>query len=453
MRVLISFVVLYVHAFNPTQNLLPQYRIGFVLRQQSNESINGSVKIGVSSSNSYYQRPIQKRSSPRRPRKPKHYWNDPENIRKELHLFWKELGINTSDDQQLYIPNEYMLNYFSRNDIRAAIYQIGGRESLAYELDAQVIPGKWTDAVKLDIVKQVLPLMEEKKSNSTESKTRQSQSKQLDMDITQVTTKGFWSKEKAIKELYAYLETYRRHKQRPAVYMPQLSEIKPSKLFNALSRFKKLPSTSMVEDDIHSAAGLIQYKEWNYFESQLSLLTELECYLDLHHSSEDIFPEPTDILENGYNNLNDLIRIHGGKVLLADKFDMKLSSGISSGYSYGRFSIQFAVQLLVFIRNQYMLLDPPLQCTHISMPTENDLIRSEHKNLADQVIEYGGYESVARRLGLEFFDGVDNVMDKERFQKAKLLWKERHNDEVVSSVKKRKTDGIAWDEELVVAEL
>ena len=100
-----------------------------------------------------------------------------------------------------------------------------------------------------------------------------------------------------------------------------------------------------------------------------------------------------------------------------------------------------------------MLLDPPLQCTHISMPTENDLIRAGHKDLANQVIEYGGYESVARRLGLEFFDGSSDGMENERFEKAKLLWKERHNDEVVSSVKKRKTDGVAWDEELVVAEL
>jgi len=445
MRALISFAVLYVHAFIPT-NLHSRYRNGFALFQQPNESINGSI-----SSNRYYQRPIQKRSSPRRPRKPKFYWNEPENIRKELHLFWKELGITTSDDQPLYIPNELILNYFKRNDLRAAIYQMGGRESLAHMLDAQVIPGKWIDAVKLDIVKQVLPLMEEK-CISTESKTQQSQSKQL--NITPASTKGFWSKEKAIKELYIYLETYRNDKQRPAVYMPQLSELKPSKLFNALSRYKKLPSTSMVEDDIHSAAGLIQYKEWSYFESQLSLLTELESYqCSYHNSSEEVFPEPTDVLENGHNNLNDLIRIHGGKVLLADKFDMKLSSGISCGYSYGRFSVKFAVQLLVFIRNQYMLLDPPLECTHISMPTENDLIRSGHKVLADQVVEYGGYESVARRLGLEFFDGGDNIMDKERFQKAKLLWKERHNDEVSSSVNRRKTDGVAWDEELVVAEL
>ena len=444
MRALISFAVLYAHAFIPT-NLYQRYRNGFALFQQPNESINGSI-----SSNSYYQRPIQKRSSPRRPRKPKLFWKNPENIRKELHLFWKELGINNSDDQ-LYLPNEHMLNYFKRNDLRAAIYQIGGRESLAHMLDAQVIPGKWIDAVELDIVKQVLPLMEEKKSNSTESKTRQPKQS----NIAPASTKGFWSKETAIKELYIYLETYRNHNQRPAVYMPQLSELKPSKLFNALSRFKKLPSTSMVvEDDINSAAGLIKYKEWSYFESQLSLLTELEIYLQSYHnSSEQIFPEPTDILENGHNNMNDLIRIHGGKVLLADKFDMKLSSGISSRYSYGRFSVRFAVQLLVFIRNQYLLLDPPLQCTHISMPTENDLIRSGHKDLADQVLEYGGYESVARRLGLEFFDGLSDGMENERFEKAKLLSKERHNDEVVSSVKKRKTDGVAWDEELVVTEL
>ena len=441
MRALISFAVLYVHAFTPPTNLHPRYRNEFALFQQPNESINGSVN--------YYQRPIQKRTSPRRPRKPKFYWTDSENIRKELYLFWEELGINTTDGH-LYIPNEHLLNYFKRNDLRAAIYQMGGRESLAHELDAQVIPGKWIDAVEFDIVKQVLTLMEEK-SISAERKTQQSKPKDI---LTSSSTKGFWSKETAIKELYIYLETYRNDKQRPSVYMPKLSELKPSKLFNALSRFKKLPSASMVEDDINSAAGLIQYKEWSYFESQLSLLTELECYLKLHHhSSEKVFPEPSDILENGHNNLNELIRIHGGKVLLADKFDMNLSSGISSGYSYGRFSVRFAVQLLVFIRNQYMLLDPPLECTHISMPTENDLIRAGHKDLANQVIEYGGYESVARRLGLEFFDGVDDVMDKERFEKAKLLWMERHNDELSTTVRRRKTDGVAWDEELVVAEL
>ena len=61
-------------------------------------------------------------------------------------------------------------------------------------------------------------------------------------------------------------------------------------------------------------------------------------------------------------------------------------------------------------------------------------------------------ESVARRLGLAFFD---DWMEEERYQEAKILWKERHNDGVLpnNAGKRRKRKGLAWDEDLVVDEL
>jgi len=222
-----------------------------------------------------------------------------------------------------------------------------------------------------------------------------------------------------------------------------------------------------------------------YFESQLQLYVELEYYLSLYHnSSEEYFPEPTDVQTRGHQQLYDLIRIHGGKTMLAQKLDMKYAWEVGSGAiestsrsnqrlmvakhgallprsdrSWGPFSLGFAVKLLHFIRSQYLLLNPPLSCAHISMPSESDLIRGGYEELATQVIWYGGYENVARKLGLQFFDEKSQWMDERAFRVAKLLWKNRHNENIIvfdgpaknSTV--GKTKGVPWNEELVVREL
>ena len=290
---------------------------------------------------------------------------------------------------------------------------------------------------------------------------------------------------------YQYLESYREIKQRPAVWMPQLAELKKthSKLFNACSRFKTLPymlpsfsafsSADEIDDDkIHSVSGLVSFREWRHFESQLHLFMELEIYLTLYHNgSEEDFPDPSDVLLHGHKQLYDLIRIHGGKTMLAQKLDMKFGWNTSDdvailnqtstitnkkvssprGYlRWGPFSVRFAIQLLQFIRSKYLLLNPPLSCAHISMPSESDLLRCGHVDLAAQVTRYGGYENVARRLGLLFFDVKSQQMEERLFRGMKTLWKSRHA-EVLSSnrggVSQVKRNGLAWDEDLVVEEL
>ena len=204
-----------------------------------------------------------------------------------------------------------------------------------------------------------------------------------------------------------------------------------------------------------------------FFESQLQLFVELKHYLNLHHNgSEEYFPEPDVVKKQGHQRLVDLIRIHGGKTLLAEKLDMKAALFLCSSRqppinSWGTFSVDFAVQLLHFIRSQYISLSPPLSPAHISMPTEKDLRSCGQHTLADQVIKYGGEESVARRLGLAYFDGKSS-MDERKYRGAKLLWKERHSNGVLTgasarfrneNVVGRKAKGVPWDENLVINEL
>jgi len=455
-----------------------------------------------------YQKPRQKRQSKSSTkRKPRYYWHSSDNLRRELYLFWEELDVDIHPNQPPPIPSEYLLNYFNRNDLRWGLSQMGGKENVAHVLGgAKIIPGRWREAIELEEVKKLLPRMgvENKGSDSKVSTTQQSHGDHYyggenntqthhtnhssstiipaPTSTTKIHAKEFWSKEKAIKELYQYLDSYRKCKRRPAVWMPLLAELSHegySKLFNACSRFQELPSSAEDNDeDIHSIAGLVSFREWRFFESQLQLFVELQHYLGLYHNgSDDMFPEPLVVLMHGHKQLYDLIRIHGGKTMLAQKLDMNFawdindlptentasmnaSSPIFSGRSYntntklswGAFNLGFAIQLLHLIRSQYLTLNPPLSSSHISMPSENDLLGCGHEELAEQVMLYGGYENVARRLGLAYFDCTSQQMEEMRFRRSKLLWKDRHN-RLRKDTIKRKRKGLPWNEDLVLKEL
>ena len=199
---------------------------------------------------------------------------------------------------------------------------------------------------------------------------------------------------------------------------------------------------------------------------ETKLFVELQQYLNLYHSgSEDYFPDPLDVLDNGHEHLFHLIRIHGGKVLLAQKLSMKLQNNEASRESdlnWGPFTFDFAIQLLHFIRSEFLNMSPPLAYPLISMPLERDLLRCGQDNLAALVVKYGGYENVARRLGLAFFDGKSRRMNEVVFKGARHLWKKRNSTVNVTDIKsstmllpnqKMKRKGVAWNKDLVVQEL
>ena len=116
-----------------------------------------------------YQKPRQVRQIPTK-RKPRNYWQSASNLRNELIQFWTSHNVpidRIHPGQPPPIPSEYILNFFERNDLRGAIASNGGREHVSYMLGgAKIIPGKWKDAVEIEEVKYLLPLMSSNEESS-----------------------------------------------------------------------------------------------------------------------------------------------------------------------------------------------------------------------------------------------------------------------------------------------
>ena len=158
---------------------------------------------------------------------------------------------------------------------------------------------------------------------------------------------------------------------------------------------------------ISKLAGLVPYKEWRYFESQLELFIELKKYLAIHEEGrEDFFPKLGQIQNNGNERLYDLVMEFGGRKVIATRLNMEYQAQtkvpLFQGMSFGKFSLGFAIRLMHFIRNQMLAQEPPLENATIRMPTMKELISKGENELAKEVIKYGGHECTARRLNLTF---------------------------------------------------
>mmetsp|Transcript_16099 Transcript_16099/g.24157 ORF Transcript_16099/g.24157 Transcript_16099/m.24157 type:complete len:610 (-) Transcript_16099:2030-3859(-) len=215
--------------------------------------------------------------------------------------------------------------------------------------------------------------------------------------------RGHWSQDVIIQELYKYLSHVKEEKGRPSVWMPRPSELATEgrdDLKQAMVRFGGSAKTC-------DLAKLIPYREWRHFESTLELFVELLKYLVKYHDgSEKVFPKLADIQGNGHERLYDLIMEYGGKKIVATKLDMEFQAqtklDLFKGMSFGPFSLDFAVRLMYFIRNDLMKKDPPLERAKIQMPTKQYLLDNGEVRLAEEVSKYGGHESIARRLHLAF---------------------------------------------------
>mmetsp|Transcript_29872 Transcript_29872/g.45815 ORF Transcript_29872/g.45815 Transcript_29872/m.45815 type:complete len:427 (-) Transcript_29872:1240-2520(-) len=372
----------------------------------------------------------RKRQARRKPvnRRPKYYWNNISNIEAELRAFWEYAEVKIAPDEPPVIPNETLLNHFERYDLKNAIVIQGGREEMSQTLGgARIMPGKWADAVKYSPELQKLlkdtpglsphrpPLSPQQRKNANKS------SGAHDIDHRWAhkegrKPRGYWNKENVISELYDYLEECRETLGRPSVWMPRPSEIAcrgREDLKLAIVRFFGGAK------EIRRAAGLVPYRDWYWFMGLLELLVELQRYLDTFHDGiDEVFPSMTDIKSNGYDQLFRLVQFYGGRKFVASRLGMKHtnagtlkkldSTGFYRDMNWGPFSISFAIELMEFVHSEQMKEKPPLSFTAISMPSRRRLLESGEKGagLHKNIEKFGGYENVARRLGLDFFRGT-----------------------------------------------
>jgi hypothetical protein len=153
-------------------------------------------------------------------------------------------------------------------------------------------------------------------------------------------------------------------------------------------------------------AGLVPFQEWYEFEGEYELLLELRNYLNSYHGGDQTyFPPESDMKLHGYDQLCTLVQFYGGSESLANRLGMssKNSPRGDADLNWGPFSIDTAIELYRFVRADQMKKKGPMSRPVISIPSQRDLLANGQGQLHQSIIDAGGYESVARRLGLDFW--------------------------------------------------
>lgn len=196
--------------------------------------------------------------------------------------------------------------------------------------------------------------------------------------------------------------------------MPRLSDITSSGRDDLALAIRRFGGPKV----IGRKAGLIPFREWNYIEGMYELFLQLREYLDQHHGGDyTVFPVASHVKQKGYDRLYSLIQYYGGVKFLSARLDMDTTWGakkrrntmdrnqlLAADMSWGPFDLEFGIELYAFVREQQALQKPPLKYPEIRIPSQLTLLKhgSLGLRLDKKIQEYGGYENVARRLGLGF---------------------------------------------------
>jgi hypothetical protein len=380
-----------------------------------------------------------RRQSRRQPesRRPNNYWKLKKNLKFELRQLWESVNVSIPQDQPPPIPNEALLNYWERHDIRAAIVTNGGRQELAERLGgAEIIPGKWVNATQTSFVQALVasdhklhkyapPVSPQqiKQILTTTANNDTAINIKLERDVLQNpqrqrwayqdgrNPKGYWDQQMVIQELYLYLEQRRATKNIPIVWMPQLSELLLDERDDLRQAIRRLVGSKTVA----SISGLVPYREWKYFEGMYDLMRELKRYLDEHYKGDyTVFPTVSHLKERGYEELWTLIQYYGGRKFVGARLGMVYLSQkkqtktyrelVSADMNWGPFDLEFGIDLLTFIRQAHLKKYPPMRNPEIELPPKAKLQASGERGirLHEQIELYGGYENIARRLGLAY---------------------------------------------------
>ena len=108
----------------------------FANNNNNNNNNNDKVRQVPESTKPRFKRNIQirKRTSTK-PKRRDGYWLELDNVELELRLLWDDVNVTLNNNTNIIetpppIPNESLLNYWKRYDIRNAIVQNGGRDIL-----------------------------------------------------------------------------------------------------------------------------------------------------------------------------------------------------------------------------------------------------------------------------------------------------------------------------------
>ena len=362
-------------------------------------------------------------------RRPRNYWRDLTNVEEELRLQWESCSVSIPKHNPPPIPNESLLNYWKRHDLRSAIVAHGGRERLSHLLNgAEIIPGKWTQATNLTVIQELVasdpdldlsvPPLSPQQLKTQRQNHRIQRRKGRWAHSQDRKPQKYWTKKIILEEFFLLLEDRQEIQNIPAVWMPrpaELDAIGRTDLKLAIQR--KAGGFARLQ----RKAGLVRYREWKYFQGMLELQQQLIKYIYEYCDGDcTVFPNTAPMKERGYKWLYDAIhQTYGGRTFVAARLGMKYSTQnmrnskkdlISSDMSWGPWDIHFGVELLLFVRNDQLKRQPPLTYPVIAMPSPKKLQQrsgEQGKKLHEQIIKYGGYENVARRLGLEYFDNLE----------------------------------------------
>ena len=219
-------------------------------------------------------RPVRrKRQQRRKPRnrRPRNYWTEPDNLAREIRLFWEQdcgLENYSASIGTTLIPSENLLYYYGRHDLRAALVSTGGRETVAELLGgARILPGRWKEAVQDPQIQALLaidPTLSADLSPVSAANVNQTESSSADTSSPKWShasdrrPKGFWNLQRVVQELYLYVDGVRDEHGRPAVWMPRPNEMAASgrdDLRQALQRFGGTKK-------ICALAGMVPFREW-----------------------------------------------------------------------------------------------------------------------------------------------------------------------------------------------
>jgi len=380
-------------------------------------------------------------------RKPWGYWKDISQIKISVEEFWEGLNVSSSA-----IPNEMLLRLYDAHGLRHAIYKQGGRETLAYLLGTDYIPGDFRQAMSFPEVQSlvaagvIVPHADPQSQALLSPPPSLPASKKLERRLVigprggavilneRLKTTRFppsygkhdkdgvpggwkyqnrtvWSMEKLADECYLLAEEHSEALHLPLLFFPKISDLVGwgrANMINTIRRYGGYES-------VVSSLGFIPFSQWNYFCRFYLLMKDLKTYLDEEEEGRREMPTLRDVKRAGYHRLYSEVARNGGRKLVAARLGLPLKAGsgergkFASMISYGTFDFDFGVALLEYIMNKCWAQHPKERAgrrerekVNLFLPTAEELVGDERKDLLEKIIRYGGFENVARRLQLGF---------------------------------------------------